>query len=88
MTKVYSLICESLVIYDSRVAAALGWIVVKYCQAMGLRQVPTELRFPWAPAKSAPGASNPKQRNPSAGSLIFPTLRAGALHAEWNLKAS
>lgn len=88
MTKVYSLICESLIIYDSRVAAALGWIVVKYCQAMGLQQVPKELRFPWAPAKSTPSAPNPKQRNPSTGSFIFPALRAGALHAEWNLKAS
>ncbi|HGW3656260.1 TPA: hypothetical protein ACNH47_001663 [Pseudomonas aeruginosa] len=88
MTKVYSLICESLVIYDSRVAAALGWIVVKYCQAVGLQQVPEELRFPWAPAKSTPGTSNPKQRNPSAGALTFPTLRSGAHHAQWNLKAS
>ena len=88
MTKVYSLICESLIIYDSRVAAALGWIVVKYCQAMGLQQVPKELRSPWAPAKSTPSASNPKQRNPSAGALTFPTLRSGAHHAQWNLKAS
>ncbi|MBH3432656.1 hypothetical protein [Pseudomonas citronellolis] len=85
MSKVYSLICESLIIYDSRVAAALGWIVVRYCQATGLQQVPGELRLPWPPAK---GASNPKQRNPSTGSFIFPALRSGALHAEWNLKAS
>lgn len=35
MTKVYSLLADSLIIYDSRVAAALGWIVVKYCQAPG-----------------------------------------------------
>lgn len=88
MTKVYSLICDSLVIYDSRVAAALGWIVVKFCQAMELPQIPMELRFPWAPAKTAPGHPNPKQRNPSVAALVFPALKAGPLHAEWSLKAS
>jgi len=31
MSKVYSLICESFIIYDSRVVAALGWLVMKYC---------------------------------------------------------
>lgn len=88
MTKVYSLLCDNLIIYDSRVAAALGWVVVRYCQAQGLSRVPAELGFPWAPAKTAPGHPNPKQRNPGSGMLTFPPLRSGPLHAEWNLKAS
>ncbi|GJN55073.1 hypothetical protein [Pseudomonas tohonis] len=88
MTKVYSLICDSLIIYDSRVAAALGWIVTKFCQAMGLSQVPAELCFPWAPAKEAPGTPSPKQRNPSVRNLTFSSLRADASHAKWNMKAS
>jgi hypothetical protein len=31
MIKVYSLLCKDFIIYDSRVAAGLGWMVVKYC---------------------------------------------------------
>ncbi|MHB2080818.1 hypothetical protein [Pseudomonas asiatica] len=51
MTKVYALICEDFLIYDSRVAAALGWLVVKYCEAHGIAKVPDALCFPWAAAK-------------------------------------
>ncbi|MGO4325922.1 hypothetical protein AB4Z48_13810 [Cupriavidus sp. 2TAF22] len=88
MTKVYSLVCDELVIYDSRVAAALGWAVTKFCQAEGKSAVPAGLGFPWAPAKEAVKESNPKRRNPSEGSLAFPRLKSGPLHAEWNLRAS
>ncbi len=88
MTKVYSLLSDSLIIYDSRVAAALGWTVTKYCQDKGMSQVPAELSFAWAPAKTAPGHPDPKRRNPSVGTLKFPSLAAGARHAGWNLKAS
>lgn len=88
MTKVYSLICDDFIIYDSRVGAAIGWIVSKYCQSKGLTSVPTELRFPWAPAKEAKGNTNPKRRDPGTQALKFPRLQPGPLHAEWNLKAS
>ena len=86
MTKVYSLLCDNFVIYDSRVAAALGWIVV--CFLKGKGPVPPGLKFPWAPAKEIKGQRNPKRRNPSEGNLLFPRLQAGRNHAEWNLKAS
>ncbi|QBF27386.1 hypothetical protein EXN22_17450 [Pseudomonas tructae] len=87
MTKVYSLICKQLVIYDSRVAAALGWAVVKFCQQAepALTQVPPELAFPWAAARPT---RQPKQRNPSQGNLQFPPLQAGTVHAQWNIQAS
>lgn len=88
MTKVYSLICDRFVIYDSRVAAALGLAVVKYCQAFELAEIPQELRFPWAPAKSAANDLNPKQRNAGQSGLTFPRLASGPTHAVWNLKAS
>jgi hypothetical protein len=88
MTKVYSLLCKNFVIYDSRVAAALGWLVVKYCQAQGLSKVPQGLGFPWAAAKEALNADTPKCRNPGAGVLKFKGLRSGAHHALWNLRAS
>lgn len=88
MTKVYALLADDLIIYDSRVAAALGWIVVKYCQAHRLTSVPSELAFPWAPAKEARTVAYPKNRNPAQHGLLFPRLSAGPRYAEWNLKAS
>lgn len=88
MTKVYSLLCKNFVIYDSRVAAALGWLIVKYCQSQGLSSVPQALCFPWAAAKEAPKAANPKRRNPGDGNLQFKGLRSGSHHALWNLRAN
>jgi hypothetical protein len=88
MTKVYSLLCRSLIIYDSRVAAALGWAVTLFCQDRQLTTVPAALDFPWAPAKNAPDAANPKWRNPSSAGLVFQRLKSGALHAQWNMRAS
>ena len=87
MTKVYSLVCKDFIIYDSRVAAALGWGVVMYCKARQLKTVPETLTFPWAPAKET-GKHFVKSRNPSEGTLRFPRLKAGSHHAEWNMKAS
>lgn len=89
MTKVYSLLVDDFIIYDSRVAAALGWLVVHYCQDKKLSQVPAELNFPWASAKEAPNNTNPKNRNPGKGNdYRFSVLPSGSKHAEWNLKAS
>ncbi|MBM3110467.1 hypothetical protein H8F21_19200 [Pseudomonas sp. P66] len=88
MTKVYSLLCKNFVIYDSRVAAALGWVVVKYCRAHNLPSVPQALSFPWAGAKEAANASAPKRRNPGIGNLQFKGLRSGSHHALWNLRAN
>lgn len=87
MTKVYSLICRDVIIYDSRVAAALGWAVVKYCTQQGLPAVPADLAFPWASAKESNSAT-PKNRNPGQGEFVFPRLKAGTLHAQWNMRAS
>ena len=88
MTKVYSLLVNDFIIYDSRVAAALGWIVVKYCQDRQLATVPAELAFPWAPAKEGPAVKWRKNRNPAKGTLLFPRLTGAVQHAHWNLKAS
>ncbi|CAM3749535.1 hypothetical protein CCOS865_01238 [Pseudomonas reidholzensis] len=88
MTKVYALLCPGICIYDSRVAAGLGALVVEYCKAHRLTAVPAGLCFPWAAAKEGQGAVAPKRRNPSTGSLHFKRLRAGTHHARWNLRAS
>lgn len=88
MTKVYSLLCPDFVIYDSRVGAALGHLVVRYCQEHKLDTVPAGLAFPWAAAKESATSISPKRRNPSTGALKFKGLRAGAHHALWNIRAS
>ncbi|MHC8380940.1 hypothetical protein [Pseudomonas sp. LB3P14] len=88
MTKIYSLICPEFLIYDSRVAAALGLLVVQYCKAKELIQVPDALCFPWAAAKESENALAPKRRNPSTGTLLFKRLRSGSHHAQWNIRAS
>ena len=88
MTKVYSLVCSDFIIYDSRVAAALGWAVVKYCRSRGISRVPDGLRFPWAPGYEVANARAPKQRNPRDGDLTFPRLQSGPMHAEWNMRTN
>jgi hypothetical protein len=44
-TKIYSLLFDDFIIYDSRVAAALGMLVVRYCQDSKRRDVPEDLCF-------------------------------------------
>ncbi|KMN24597.1 hypothetical protein TU85_03060 [Pseudomonas helleri] len=88
MTKVYSLLCKDFIIYDSRVAAGLGWLVVKHCQAHGLSKVPAALCFPWAAAKEGENTLAPKRRDPGTGGLKFKGLRSGHHHAMWNMRAS
>jgi hypothetical protein len=84
MTKVYSLLCNSFIIYDSRVAAALGWAVGKFYKDKG--PVHEALLFPWAPAREGRNAAQKKLRDPGLGKNK--QLQSGAMHAEWNLKAS
>jgi hypothetical protein len=86
MTKVYSLLLDHFVIYDSRVAGALAWFVAAWA---GDRPVPDTLRFPCMAAKEDPGAARRKLRNPRPGRGGFPLLGARPrVHAKWNLRAS
>ena len=88
MSKVYSLLLDDFLIYDSRVAATLGWVIVKFCQAAGYPMVPESLKFPMGTAKETAGTEHPKQRNPSQEALQFPGLRSGPAYARANLQAS
>lgn len=83
MTKVYSLICDNFIIYDSRVAAALEWAVVLYAKNQSFQVIPEELQFPHAPSRNGI-----HKRNANFNSMMFPSLRPGPHHAAWNLKAS
>lgn len=89
MTKVYSLLIDGFVIYDSRVAGALAWFVVQWMQGTGQKIVPDALRFPCMLAKAAPGTGRQKIRNPSPGKTGFPLLGVRPYaHAKWNQRAS
>jgi hypothetical protein len=89
MTKVYSLLLDHFVIYDSRVAGALAWFVAAWARRQGLPSIPASLKFPCMPAKEAPGAARRKLRTPWIGADGFPDLRNRPyLHAEWNRYAS
>ncbi|MFN3788817.1 hypothetical protein [Massilia sp.] len=86
MTKVYSLLLDNFVIYDSRVAAALAWFVSAWS---GKREIPASLRFPCMAAKEDPKAARRKMRNPRPGRNGFPLLGSRPhVHAKWNLRAS
>lgn len=86
MTKVYSLLLDHFVIYDSRVAAALAWFVATWA---GEQVIPDTLRFPCMMAKEDPKAARRKLRNPRPGREGFPLLgHRPYTHAKWNLRAS
>ena len=79
-TKIYALKYDNFIIYDSRVAAALGLLVRRYCQQNQLGEVPPNLAFHW---------SGTQKRNPSFGNYTFSRLNNNSRkHAEWNIKAN
>ena len=89
MTKVYSLLVPNFIIYDSRVAAALAWLVTKWCKHVSKRSVPDLLAFPCMPAKDGDNPRIRKSRNPSCGDWFFPRMNGNVRrHAQWNLRAS
>jgi len=68
-SKIYSAYIKDFIIYDSRVAAALGLLVRTFCEQSGISTIPYELCFAWTVGRSS------GVRNPSLGSLIFPQLK-------------
>jgi len=89
MTKIYSLLLEDFIIYDSRVAAALAWLVVCWCRENRLAAVPELLQFSCMPPNQDNNARIQKIRNPSNGGYSFPWMNNNpSRHAHWNLRAS
>ena len=89
MTKVYSLLVPDFIIYDSRVAASLAWLVATWCISAGKVSVPDELAFPCMPPKEGDNPKIRKSRNPSCNSLQFPDMNGNVRrHAKWNMRAS
>jgi len=92
MTKIYALLLDAHIMYDSRVAAALALMVRRYCEACDLSEVPEPLRF-----ALPPGRTEANQRGPNIGPYYFPLVRGdetrrhslalrSALNASWLLK--
>lgn len=88
MTKVYSLLVDDFVIYDSRVAAALSWFVAKWCHEEGKEGVPASLQFLCMRPKEGDNPAVRKSRNPSCGKFQFPWMSGATTHAHWNIRAS
>ena len=84
-TKIYSLYINDFVIYDSRVGAALGLLVKRFCDDRHLEDVPKNLKFAYANGR---GKAN---RNPDPVEGRFPLLRNTERygnHLENNLRAN
>jgi hypothetical protein len=91
-TKIYSLLFDKLIIYDSRVGAALCYLVKKYCEKNKIKKIPDLLKFSWSKAKESKLALNPKNRNPGdiEGDKFpdFNVVNKLQLHAKSMLTAS
>jgi hypothetical protein len=74
-SKVYSLLSCGMIMYDSRVGAALGYLVKQCAIAHKWDTIPGELLFPYAPPRNSPTAVNPLNRNPgSFQNVSFPSF--------------
>ena len=87
-TKVYSLLQDNFVIYDSRVAGALAWLVMIWDSSNEPAKVNKDhcLAFGCLPAKEGPNAKFNKIRNPD--SSIFKQINNPRQHLHWNIRAS
>lgn len=86
MTKVYSLLIDDFIIYDSRVAAALAWLAKRWWTidcGQPAHTLPQLLRFACLPANGAMA----HHRNPDVA--LFPTLAVNPYeHYTWNVRAN
>lgn len=72
-TKVFSLLCEDIIIYDGRVGAALCWLVRRFLKHIGYAEpVPKALACLRAPGRSA------QHRNPGGDGFEFGCLTSDA----------
>ena len=91
-TKIYSLLLDDFLIYDSRVAAALGMFIVHLCRVTNRQAVPHRLRFLWMPARARRDPDLNKyvanqRRNPGAGPFRFSTQRRRGAYLTHNIRA-
>lgn len=92
LTKVYSLVLDDFIIYDSRVAGALAWMVMS-CWKPATGDIPPHLRFVCMPAKEGSNVAAAERKARSPDGLIFSSLQGSGMqthrkHAMWNLRAN
>ena len=81
LTKVYSLLLDDFIIYDSRVAASLAWLIRSWS---GHAPVPNHLAFGTLPARVPTAYRNPDP-------AVFWPIRgpnAAKQHWKWNMRAN
>ncbi|MFZ4799114.1 MAG: DUF7669 domain-containing protein [Bacteroidia bacterium] len=85
-TKIYSLLNSNIIIYDSRVGAALGMFVKMYLEQNNISILPNELNFAYGVKKGETGFSS---RNPSTDKFLFDKLtNNNVLHSVNNIRAN
>lgn len=89
-TKIYSILIDNFIIYDSRVGAALGLLARKFLEAENEHTIPPTLSFSWAPGRGAPSAiAAENRRNPSLGHFQFKSFSTDKwIHWLDNIRAS
>lgn len=90
-TKIYSLIVNDFIIYDSRVGAALGLLVKSFCEETKKEKIPEELLFSWGLKRKTSYDQlkySENSRNPSNQLYKFPLLNSSKLHINNNVRAN
>lgn len=88
-TKIYSLIIDDFIIYDSRVGAALGLLVKCFCEETNREKIPEELLFAWGIKRmTLCGQTAENPRNPSNHIYNFPLISSSKIHIMNNIRAN
>jgi hypothetical protein len=89
-TKIYSLLLDDFVIYDSRVGAALGWLVRLFLTENGIPDIPEALNFAYGKARpTVQEGKGPNRRDPSNANYHFKALTNNApKHIKYNTMAN
>lgn len=87
-SKIYSCLIDDFIIYDSRVGAALGLLVRKFCEETKIKSIPNNLHFAFADARLAKGHIG-KIRDPGNDVYKFSKLNNNAsFYIHNNMKAN
>lgn len=81
-SKIYSILINGYIIYDSRVSVAICFLIRKFCEEKGLKNIPNELLFAFSKGQVEEGTRNPNNLN-----YVFPNLYSSN-YLENNIKAS
>jgi hypothetical protein len=89
-TKIYSILIDDFIIYDSRVGAALGLLIGEFLKENNIISIPETLKFAYGKSrqiKNEPYTKN--RRDPSTNQYFFPCLNGNnLLHINNNIRAN